>query len=71
KQQKLTTRKLGQASNPLNVSPANQEVSQPRGSTEGGHEGSAASSSDSPSDRSRSSGSGSPNKGSKGQKYSS
>ncbi|KAG9558685.1 hypothetical protein KCU77_g7257, partial [Aureobasidium melanogenum] len=62
---------LGQASNPLNVSPANQEVSQPRGSTEGGHEGSAASSSDSPSDRSRSSGSGSPNKGSKGQKYSS
>ncbi|KAG9524078.1 hypothetical protein KCU71_g10468, partial [Aureobasidium melanogenum] len=62
---------LGQASNPLNVSPANQEVSKPRGSTEGGHQGSAASSSDSPSDRSRSSGSGSPNKGSKGQKYSS
>ncbi|KAH0364946.1 hypothetical protein KCU65_g6445, partial [Aureobasidium melanogenum] len=62
---------LGQASNPLNVSPANQEVSQPRGSTEGGHEGSAASSSDSASDRSRSSGSGSPSKGSKGQKYSS
>ncbi|KAK6003233.1 hypothetical protein QM012_001078 [Aureobasidium pullulans] len=62
---------LGQASNPLNVSPANQEVSQPRGSTEGGHEGSAASSSDSASDRSRSSGSGSPTKGSKGQKYSS
>ncbi|KAI4746566.1 hypothetical protein E4T50_03095 [Aureobasidium sp. EXF-12298] len=60
-----------QASNPLNVSPANQEVSKPRGSTEGGHQGSAASSSDSPSDRSRSSGSGSPNKGSKGQKYSS
>ncbi|THX89561.1 hypothetical protein D6D05_01144 [Aureobasidium pullulans] len=61
----------GKASNPLNVSPANQEVSKPRGATEGGHEGSAASSSDSPSDRSRSSGGGSPTKGSQGQKYSS
>jgi hypothetical protein len=71
KQQKLTTRKIGQASNPLNVSPANQEVSKPRGATEGGAQGSAAESNSSPSDRARSSGSGSPTKGSKGQKYSS
>ncbi|KAI5244073.1 hypothetical protein E4T43_03890 [Aureobasidium subglaciale] len=64
-------RESGSATNPLNVSPANQEVSKPRSPTEGGAEGSAASSSDSPSDRSRSSGKGSPTKGSEGQKYSS
>ncbi|KAK5123551.1 hypothetical protein LTR85_002589 [Meristemomyces frigidus] len=46
-------------SNPLNVSPANQEVSKPRGGTEGGHEGSAAESGQGNSDRSRTSGGGS------------
>ncbi|KAI5212018.1 hypothetical protein E4T42_02591 [Aureobasidium subglaciale] len=64
-------RESGDATNPLNVSPANQEVSKPRSPTEGGAEGSAAAASDSPSDRSRSSGKGSPTKGSEGQKYSS
>ncbi|KZF21096.1 hypothetical protein L228DRAFT_284168 [Xylona heveae TC161] len=43
-------------SNPLEVSPANQEVSKPRGSTEGGPEGSA------PGGRERASGGGSPKK---------
>ncbi|KAI4749011.1 hypothetical protein E4T44_13027 [Aureobasidium sp. EXF-8845] len=69
--EKLTPAKVGQSSNPLDVSPANQEVSKPRGSQEGGAQGSAASSDSSPSDRARSSGSGSPTKSSQGQKYSS
>ena len=50
--------------NPLEVSPANPEVSKPRGEAEGGPENSSASSGTT-SDRQRSSGGGSPNKGSK------
>lgn len=68
---RLITVKLGQESNPLNASPANQEISQPRPAQEGGHGGSAAESGDGPSDRSRTSGGGSPEKGKSGQKYSS
>jgi len=63
--------KTGQESNPLDVSPANHDVSQPRGGTEGGHEGSSSQSSEGSSDRARTSG-GSSNSGSKkgkGQKY--
>ncbi|KAK4549481.1 hypothetical protein LTR36_006478 [Oleoguttula mirabilis] len=45
-------------SNPLNVSPANTEVSKPRGGQEGGHEGSSAESGQGNSDRARTSGSG-------------
>ena len=51
-------------SNPLEVSPANAEVSKPRGATEGGAENSS-SSSGTTSGRQRSSGGGSPKKGSK------
>ena len=50
--------------NPLDVSPANPEVSKQRGATEGGAENSSSSSS-SESDRKRSSGGSSPSKGSK------
>ncbi|KAF6228020.1 hypothetical protein HO133_007748 [Letharia lupina] len=50
--------------NPLDVSPANPEVSKQRGETEGGAENSS-SSSDTKSDRKRSSGGSSPSKGSK------
>lgn len=50
--------------NPLDVSPANPEVSKQRGETEGGAENSS-SSSDTESDRKRSSGGSSPSKGSK------
>ena len=50
--------------NPLEVSPANPEVSKQRGETEGGAENSSASS-NTTSDRKRSSGSGGPPKGSK------
>ena len=50
--------------NPLDVSPANPEVSKQRGGTEGGAENSS-SSSDTESDRKRSSGGSSPSKGSK------
>ncbi|KAL9604669.1 MAG: hypothetical protein Q9219_000389 [cf. Caloplaca sp. 3 TL-2023] len=50
--------------NPLEVSPANHDVSQPRSSTEGGAESSSASSGD-VSGRERSSGGGSPRKGSR------
>ncbi len=50
--------------NPLEVSPANPEVSKQRGETEGGAENSS-SSSGTESDRKRSSGGASPNKGSK------
>lgn len=60
-----------QDSNPLDVSPANQEVSKARDPQEGGHEGSSAESGQGPSDRARTSGGGSPDKGAKGQKYSS
>ncbi|KAL1297793.1 hypothetical protein AAFC00_006328 [Neodothiora populina] len=60
-----------QDSNPLNVSPANQEVSKPRGSTEGGSQSSSAQSGKGPSDRARTSGGGSPDKAASGQKYSS
>jgi len=55
----------------LDVSPANKDVSQPRGHTEGGHEGSASESKGAQSDRERTSG-GSSNSGGKkgqGQKY--
>lgn len=52
------------ANNPLDVSPANPEVSKQRGKTEGGAENSS-SSSDTESDRKRSSGGSSPSKGSK------
>ena len=69
--QGLITYKLGQGSNPLDVSPANHENSQPRKAGEGSPEGSAASDSSSNSDRARTSGGGSPNKGKSGQKYSS
>ena len=50
--------------NPLEVSPANPEVSKQRHETEGGAENSSASS-DTTSDRKRSSGGGGPAKGSK------
>ncbi|CAF9937411.1 MAG: hypothetical protein ALECFALPRED_007242 [Alectoria fallacina] len=50
--------------NPLDVSPANPEVSKQRGETEGGAENSS-SSSNTESDRKRSSGGSSPSKGSK------
>lgn len=50
--------------NPLDVSPANPDVSQQRGQTEGGAQNSC-SSSDSESDRERSSGGSSPSKGRK------
>ncbi|KAI9764197.1 MAG: hypothetical protein M1835_007612 [Candelina submexicana] len=53
-------------SNPLDVSPANPEVSKPRSSTEGGPQNSSASSGTS-SDRKRASGGGSPQKNEKGQ----
>ncbi|KAI9702837.1 MAG: hypothetical protein M1836_008051 [Candelina mexicana] len=53
-------------SNPLDVSPANPEVSKPRSSTEGGPQNSSASSGTS-SDRKRASGGGSPRKNQKGQ----
>ncbi|TKX20195.1 hypothetical protein C1H76_7696 [Elsinoe australis] len=42
--------------NPLNASPANHEISQPRKGTEGGAESSSAQSGQGPSDRQRSSG---------------
>jgi len=67
----LITSKLGQDANPLDASPANQEISQPRPAQEGGHEGSAAESGQGPSDRSRTSGGGSADKGKAGKKYSS
>ena len=50
--------------NPLDVSPANPDVSKPREDTEGGAENSS-SSSNSESDRKRSSGGSSPSKGKK------
>lgn len=50
--------------NPLDVSPANPEVSKQRGESEGGAENSS-SSSNTTSDRKRSSGGGGPSKGSK------
>ncbi|KAI7157467.1 hypothetical protein KC349_g5573 [Hortaea werneckii] len=50
--------------NPLDVSPANHEVSKPRSGTEGGHEGSSAQAGDANSQRARTSGGGSsPKKG--------
>ncbi|KAL8716984.1 MAG: hypothetical protein Q9225_005734 [Loekoesia sp. 1 TL-2023] len=56
--------KTGVSDNPLEVSPANHEVSRPRSETEGGAESSSASSG-STSARERASGGGSPKKGSK------
>ncbi|KAF2239566.1 hypothetical protein EV356DRAFT_528154 [Viridothelium virens] len=56
-----TTQSSGQ-SNPLNVSPANQEVSQPRGNTEGGPEGSSGETGQGSQERGRTSGRGSPTK---------
>lgn len=53
---------MKQDSNPLNVSPANHDVSQPRPAQEGGHEGSSAQSGQGSSDRERASGGGSPSK---------
>ena len=62
---RAVTDTISQASdNPLEVSPANPEVSQPRDTTEGGSERSSSSSSTT-SDRQRSSGGSSPSKGSK------
>ena len=55
---------LQDTNNPLEVSPANPEVSKQRGSTEGGAENSSASS-NTDSDRKRTSGGGGPRKGSK------
>lgn len=52
----------GEETSPLDVSPANQEVSQPRGASEGGAEGSAGESGQT-SERQRTSGRGSPQKG--------
>ncbi|MCJ1224423.1 hypothetical protein MMC12_001068 [Toensbergia leucococca] len=52
----------GDEGNPLDVSPANPDVSQQRGGTEGGAENSSASSG-TKSDRQRTSGGGSPKKG--------
>ncbi|KAG8625331.1 hypothetical protein KVT40_007082 [Elsinoe batatas] len=46
----------GKSGNPLNASPANHEISQPRKGTEGGPESSSAQSGQGPSDRQRSSG---------------
>lgn len=60
-------------SNPLDVSPANHDVSQPRGGQEGGHEGSSAQSGQGNSDRARTSGGSSGGSGGKkgqGQRYS-
>ena len=62
---------LLQESNPLDVSPANHGVSQARDPQEGGHEGSSSESGQGGSDRARTSGGGSPKKGSAGKKYSS
>lgn len=45
--------------NPLDVSPANHEVSKPKKGTEGGHEGSSAQAGDADSQRARTSGGGS------------
>ncbi|KAL8735877.1 MAG: hypothetical protein Q9181_002626 [Wetmoreana brouardii] len=53
----------GASDNPLEVSPANHEISQPNSNTEGGAENSSASSGTT-SDRERASGGGSPKKGS-------
>ena len=58
------TSSLQDTNNPLDVSPANPEVSKQRGETEGGAENSS-SSSNTESDRKRSSGGSSPGKGSK------
>ena len=55
---------LQDTNNPLDVSPANPEVSKQRSETEGGAE-SSSSSSNTESDRQRSSGGGGPRKGSK------
>ncbi|KAI6801812.1 hypothetical protein KC327_g15758 [Hortaea werneckii] len=56
--------KHGKMNNPLDVSPANHEVSKPRSGTEGGHEGSSAQAGDANSQRARTSGGGSsPKKG--------
>ncbi|KAL9606124.1 MAG: hypothetical protein Q9179_000694 [Wetmoreana sp. 5 TL-2023] len=52
----------GASDNPLEVSPANHEISQPNSNTEGGAENSSASSGTT-SDRERASGGGSPKKG--------
>ena len=49
-------------SNPLNVSPANHDISQPRHPQEGGSQGSEAESGQGPYDRSGASGGGSPSK---------
>ncbi|KAL8754021.1 MAG: hypothetical protein Q9199_004635 [Rusavskia elegans] len=56
--------KTGVSDNPLEVSPANNEISQPRNQQEGGSQNSSASSGTT-SDRERSSGGGSPKKGSR------
>ncbi|KAI4200459.1 MAG: hypothetical protein LQ350_003907 [Teloschistes chrysophthalmus] len=56
--------KTGSSDNPLEVSPANHEISKPRHSQEGGAENSSHSS-NTESKRERSSGGGSPSKGSK------
>ncbi|KAI4225060.1 MAG: hypothetical protein L6R36_004187 [Xanthoria steineri] len=56
--------KTGASDNPLEVSPANHDISQPRHEQEGGSENSSASSGTT-SGRERSSGGGSPKKGSK------
>lgn len=56
--------KTGASDNPLEVSPANHDISKPRSETEGGAESSSSSSGDS-SGRERSSGGGSPRKGSR------
>ncbi|KAI4126811.1 MAG: hypothetical protein LQ338_003570, partial [Usnochroma carphineum] len=54
----------GASNNPLEISPANHEVSKPRSNTEGGPENSSASSGTTNA-RERASGGGSPKKGSK------
>ncbi|KAI9666039.1 MAG: hypothetical protein M1821_003974 [Bathelium mastoideum] len=54
--------KTSDQNNPLNVSPANPSVSQPRGNTEGGPEGSAGETGGGSSERQRTSGRGSPKK---------
>lgn len=56
---------IEQDGNPLDASPANQEISKARDPQEGGHEGSSAQSGKGNSDRERASGGGSPAKGSK------
>ncbi|GAB7355360.1 hypothetical protein MBLNU459_g5885t1 [Dothideomycetes sp. NU459] len=70
-QESSAGRESSKESNPLNASPANPDISKPRPAQEGGHEGSSAESGKGPSDRARTSGGGSPEKGSSGQKYSS